>query len=174
MLIALAVWLAWKTRAGACATRTDARRRRAPSAGWPATLGLLATIGGAVGFVVAFARDASLGWLGGSLTARAARAGLALAYWGRDLAGDEVVSGPYPIPNDDPEAQAALADRLQEDAQAPSRGALPEKLLVVAAAVFALSQVALAFALGPASEEGSALDGLDGRARGWSPSTGGP
>jgi ubiquinol-cytochrome c reductase iron-sulfur subunit len=109
----------------------------------------MATIGGAVGFVVAFAQDADLAWLGGSLVLALLGLGGALAYWGRDLAGDEVVSGPYPIPNDDPEARTALADRLQEDAQVLTRRGFLLKLLVAAAAVFALSQVVLAFALGP-------------------------
>lgn len=130
--------------------------------GWPATLGLLATIGGAVGFVVAFARDASLGWLGGSLMAALLGLGLALAYWGRDLAGEEVISGPYPIPNEDPEAQTALADRLQEDVQVITRRRFLTKLLIAAAAVFALSQVALAFALGPRPKK-------DRRATAWRP-----
>jgi len=140
--------------------------------GWPVTLGLLATVGGAVGFVVAFVRDASLGWLGGSLMAALLGLGLALAYWGRDLAGDEVLTGPYPIPNEDPEAQTALADGLQEGAQVLTRRSFLTKLLVLAAAVFALSQVALAFALGPrprkdrrgtAWRSGVALVTVDGR-----------
>jgi len=130
--------------------------------GWPATLGLLATVGGAVGFVVAFARDASLGWLGGSLMVALLGLGLALAYWGRDLAGDEVLSGSYPIPNDDPEAQAALADRLQEDAGAITRRSFLTKLLVFAAAVFALSQIALLFTLGPRPKK-------DRSSTGWRP-----
>ena len=130
--------------------------------GWPVTLGLLATVGGAVGFVVAFARDASLGWLGGSLMAALLGLGLALAYWGRDLAGDEVLTGPYPIPNEDPEAQTALADGLQEGAQVLTRRSFLTKLLVLAAAAFALSQVALAFALGPRPKK-------DRRATAWRP-----
>jgi len=140
--------------------------------GWPATLGLLATLGGSVGFVVAFAEDASLGWLGGSLTAALLGLGLALAYWGRDLAGDELISGPYPIPNEDPEAERELGDRLQEDAEVITRRSFLVKLLVAAAAVFAVSQAVLAFALGPRPQKdrsvtgwqpGSRLVTLDGR-----------
>ena len=40
--------------------------------------------------------DLSTAWLGGCLAAALLGLGLALAYWGRDLAGDEVISGPYP------------------------------------------------------------------------------
>jgi ubiquinol-cytochrome c reductase iron-sulfur subunit len=116
---------------------------------WPVALGLLATIGGAVGFVVAFARDSGLAWLGGCLALALLGLGVALAYWGRDLAGDEVVGGPYPIPNDDPGARTALADRLQQDAQVLTRRGFLLKLLVAAGAILALSQVVLAFALGP-------------------------
>ena len=100
--------------------------------GWPAAIGLLVTVVGSVGFVLAFVTNASNAWLGGSLAAALLGLGMALAYWGRDLAGDEVISGPYPAPHDDPPSAAALA-----------------KFLVFAVGVFALSQVVILGALGP-------------------------
>ena len=78
-----------------------AARREHGIPSWPATIGLLALVVGAVGFAVSFIIDLSTAWLGGFLAAALLGLGLALAYWGRDLAGDEVISGPYPVPSRD-------------------------------------------------------------------------
>ena len=47
-------------------------------------------------FVVCFWVDASNAWIGGSLALALLGLGLALAFWGRDLAGDEVARRPVP------------------------------------------------------------------------------
>jgi ubiquinol-cytochrome c reductase iron-sulfur subunit len=117
--------------------------------GWPAALGLLATVVGSVGFVVAFATNAGNGWLGGSLATALLGLGVALAYWGRDLAGDEVISGPYPVPHDDAPGAAALGGDLEESAHVITRRRFLARFLVVGVAVFALSQVVILGALGP-------------------------
>ena len=124
-------------------------RRPAGPPTWPVTLGLVATIAGAIGFAVAFSQDAGNGWLGGCLALALLGLGLALAFWGRDLAGDEVVSDRYPVPPDDSDGQAALATQLDEHASVVTRRGFLTKLLVFAVAVFALSQVVLLAALGP-------------------------
>ena len=117
---------------------------------WPAALGIVATIGGAVGFVVAFATGAGNAWLGGSLAFALLGLGLALAFWGRDLAGDHVIAGPYPIPPEETEDQgAALAAQLDEHASVLTRRGFLFKGLVFGVGVFALSQVVLLGALGP-------------------------
>jgi len=117
--------------------------------GWPAAIGLLITIAGAIGFAVAFILDASGFWIGGALAAALLGLGLALAYWGRDLAGDEELSGPYPVPHEDLAARNALADRLDTDAKVITRRGALAKLLVLGLGIFALSQVVLLGALGP-------------------------
>ncbi len=124
-------------------------RRPAGPSTWPVALGLVATIGGAIGFAVAFITGAGNGWLGGTLALALLGLGLALAFWGRDLAGDEVISGPYPVPPDDTAGQAALATQLDDHASVITRRGFLAKLLVGAAAVFGLSQVVLLGALGP-------------------------
>jgi len=116
---------------------------------WPVGLGILATIGGAVGFVVSFVVDASNAWLGGSLALALLGLGLALAFWGRDLAGDEVVAGRYPVPPDGTEGQAELATQLDEHASVLTRRGFLFKFLILGAGVFALSQAVLLGALGP-------------------------
>ena len=117
--------------------------------GWPAAVGLLATLVGAVGFVVAFVTNAGTAWLGGSLAAALLGLGVALAYWGRDLAGDEVISGPYPAPHDDAPGAAALGDDLEQSAHVITRRRFLSKFLVAGVGVFALSQVVILGALGP-------------------------
>ena len=93
--------------------------------------------------------------------------GLALAYWGRDLAGDEVVSGPYPIPNDDPEAQTALADRLQEDARVLTRRSFLTQAARLRRRGLRPQPGRPRLRPGAATEEGPALDRLGaGRAAG--------
>jgi quinol---cytochrome c reductase iron-sulfur subunit len=117
--------------------------------GWPVGLGLVLTIGGAVGFVVAYFTDAANWWIGGCLAVALLGLGTALAYWGRDLAGDEVASGPYPVPHDDPGGRDALASQLDADAGVITRRGFLAKLLAFAAVVFGVSMVALAASLGP-------------------------
>lgn len=117
---------------------------------WPAGLGIAATIGGAIAFVVAFATGAGNAWLGGSLAFALLGLGLTLAYWGRDLAGDQVIAGPYPIPPEETEDRgAALATDLDEHASVLTRRGFLFKGLVFGVGVFALSQVVLVGALGP-------------------------
>lgn len=117
--------------------------------GWPVGVGLLVTIIGSVGFVVAFALDAGAGWIGGFLGAAMLGLGLAFAYWGRDLAGDEVATEPYPLPAEGPESRAALSRDLEEDVAVVTRRHFLFKLLVFSGGLFALSQLALVFTLGP-------------------------
>jgi quinol---cytochrome c reductase iron-sulfur subunit len=131
--------------------RNDGSRARGASRipSWPATLGLVALVVGAVGFAWSFVVNLSTAWLGGFLAVALLGLGLALAYWGRDLAGDEVISGPYPVPSQDEEGRAAFATQLDQDAQVITRRHFLAKLLVFAGGVFALSQVVLLGALGP-------------------------
>jgi ubiquinol-cytochrome c reductase iron-sulfur subunit len=118
-------------------------------ASWPVGLGIVATVGGAISFAVCFIVGASTQWLGGSLALALLGLGLALAFWGRDLADDEVVAGRYPVPPDDLEGQAKLATQLDEHASVITRRGFLSKALVFGIAVFALSQVVLLGALGP-------------------------
>jgi len=117
--------------------------------GWPAAIGLLATVAGSVAFVVAFVTDASNAWLGGALAVALLGLGMALAYWGRDLAGDEVISGPYPAPHDDAPGAAELGGDLEQSAGVITRRGALAKFLVFGVAVFALSQAVILGALGP-------------------------
>jgi quinol---cytochrome c reductase iron-sulfur subunit len=116
---------------------------------WPVGLGIAATIGGAIAFVVSFVVGASNQWIGGSLALALLGLGLALAFWGRDLAGDEVIAGRYPVPPDRTEGQAALATQLDEHASVITRRSFLSKALIFGVGVFALSQVVLLGALGP-------------------------
>jgi ubiquinol-cytochrome c reductase iron-sulfur subunit len=116
---------------------------------WPAGLGITAAIAGAVSFVVCFWVDASNAWIGGSLALALLGLGLALAFWGRDLAGDEVATGRYPVPPGDEEGQAQLATQLDDHASVLTRRGFLFKFLVFGVGVFALSQVVLLGALGP-------------------------
>jgi ubiquinol-cytochrome c reductase iron-sulfur subunit len=125
------------------------RSRPAYDVTWPAGLGIAATVIGAVGFAVSFIVGASNAWIGGSLALALLGLGLALAFWGRDLAGDEVIAGRYPVPPDDLEGQAKLATQLDEHASVITRRSFLSKALVFSLGVFALSQVVLLGALGP-------------------------
>jgi ubiquinol-cytochrome c reductase iron-sulfur subunit len=116
---------------------------------WPVGVGLAATIGGSVSFAVSFIVGASNQWLGASLALALLGLGLALAFWGRDLADDEVIAGRYPVPPDDLEGQAKLATQLDDHASVITRRGFLSKALVFGVAVFALSQVVLLGALGP-------------------------
>jgi len=124
-------------------------RRPAHVTTWPVGLGIAATIGGAVSFAVCFIIGASNQWLGGSLALALLGLGLALAFWGRDLADDEVIAGRYPVPPDDLEGQAKLATQLDDHVSVITRRSFLSKALVFGVAVFALSQVVLLGALGP-------------------------
>jgi ubiquinol-cytochrome c reductase iron-sulfur subunit len=117
--------------------------------GWPSALGLLAAIAGGVGFAWAYVVDAGNAWLGGFLALGLLGLGFALAYWGRDLAGDEEASGRYPVPYEDVQAQVTLAADVDRDAQVVTRRGFLTKLLLAGAAVFGLSQVVLIASLGP-------------------------
>lgn len=125
------------------------RRRPAYDVTWPSGLGIAATVVGAVAFAVSFIVGASNAWMGGSLALALLGLGLALAFWGRDLAGDEVISGRYPVPPDDLDGQAKLATQLDEHASVITRRSFLSKALVFGVGVFALSQVVLLGALGP-------------------------
>ena len=116
---------------------------------WPSALGLLAAVVGGVGFAWAYVVDAGNAWLGGFLAVGLLGLGFALAYWGRDLAGDEEATGRYPVPYEDVEAQVALAADVHRDVEVVTRRGFLTKLLVVGAAVFGLSQLVLVASLGP-------------------------
>ena len=126
---------------------------------WPVGLGLVATVGGSVAFAVCFIVGASNAWLGGSLALALLGLGLALAFWGRDLADDAVIAGRYPVPPDEVEGQAKLATQLEEHASVITRRSFLSKALVFGIAVFALSQVVLLGALGPWPGESLASTG---------------
>jgi ubiquinol-cytochrome c reductase iron-sulfur subunit len=117
--------------------------------GWPAGLGLVVTIAGSIGFAVAFIEDAGNGWIGGFLAAALLGLGVTLAWWGRDMAGDEVLAAPYPVPHEDPQGRGELADALEKDVQVLTRRRFLFRLLIVGGAVFAFSQIVLLGALGP-------------------------
>lgn len=129
----------------------------APS--WPAALGLWVTIAGAACFVVAFALGWSTQWLGGALAAALLGLGLALAWWGRDLAGDEVASGSYPVPSAGGESRAAFEAALDSHVQTVTRRRFLARLLVAGLGVFALSQAVLLGALGPRPRRSLATTG---------------
>jgi ubiquinol-cytochrome c reductase iron-sulfur subunit len=116
---------------------------------WPVGLGIVATVAGGIAFAVSFIVGASNAWLGGSLALALLGLGLALAYWGRDLAGHAVAAGRYPVPPDDISGQAELATQLDEHASVITRRTFLSKALVFGIAIFALSQVVLLGALGP-------------------------
>jgi ubiquinol-cytochrome c reductase iron-sulfur subunit len=116
---------------------------------WPVGLGIAATVAGGVSFAVCFIVGAGNAWLGGSLALALLGLGLALAFWGRDLVGTQVLAGRYPVPPDDVEGQAKLASQLDEHVSVITRRSFLSKALVFAVAVFALSQVVLLGALGP-------------------------
>jgi ubiquinol-cytochrome c reductase iron-sulfur subunit len=153
-------------------TPDDRGRGGLPIPSWPATVGLLVTVAGAIGFAVSFVRDLSAAWLGGCLAAALLGLGLTLAYWGRDLAGDEVISGPYPVPHEDAPGRGAFGDQLDGTVDVVTRRGALARLLVVGVGVFALSQIVLLGALGPRPKNslrttswraGSRLVTFDGR-----------
>ncbi len=128
--------------------------------GWPAAIGLLLTIAGAVAFVAFFIVGNNAQKVGGSLAVAFLGLGFALAYWGRDLTSDEVEVGRYPLPPEPAAAgpdgaaadvPAALGDELQSSAGVLTRRRFLTTLLVGATVVLGLSQLALAATLGPKS-----------------------
>ncbi len=141
---------------------TPPARPSKPMVGWPVTLGLVATIVGSVGFVVAFVTGAGNAWLGGSLAMALLGVGVALAYWGRDLLTGGAGAEPYPVPASDPENDTAFANDLAGHVDTVTRRSFLTKLLVAALAIFGLSQVVLVGALGP-------LVGRSLFKTGWSP-----
>ena len=121
--------------------------------GWPVALALLVTIGGAIGFIWAYVADASTAWLGGTMALVFLGLGVAFAYWGRDLSGDERPEvDRYPIPPTvEVEGREQLAADLHEDVEVITRRRFLTTLLVGAGAVAGLSQILLIFSLGPKS-----------------------
>ena len=156
------MWLAWgkgaiRDEAPALPGRPAAEPRPAP--GWPAAIGLLIAIAGALGFVAFFIAGNNAQKIGGSLALGFLGLGFALAYWGRDLTDDEVEIDRYPLPPAASDAgpdgttadvPAALGDALAGSAAMLTRRDLTT-LLIGAAAVLGLSQLALAATLGPRS-----------------------
>ena len=120
-----------------------------PPPAWPVVLGLVVTIAGSVGFALSFILGAGNLWIGGCLAAALLGLGGALAFWGRDLAGEEVIAAPYPVPHEDPEGRGALSDQLEQDAGVLTRRRFLFRLLIVGGGVFVLSQIVLLGALGP-------------------------
>ncbi len=154
--------------------------------GWPAAIGLLVAIAGAVGFVTFFILGNSAQRLGGTMALSFLGLGFALAYWGRDLTSDEVEVGHYPLPPEPASAPVAtlvpapapaaaapagetvaattglapapadtvsaeLGDELARSTNVLTRRRFLTVLLVGAATVVGLSQLALAASLGPKS-----------------------
>ncbi len=130
-----------------------------PAPGWPAAIGLLVTIAGAAAFVVFFIAGNNSQKIGGTMALAFLGLGFALAYWGRDLTPDEVEVGRYPLPPEPAatsggaaaDVPAALGDELASSAGVLTRRRFLTTLLVGAAAVLGLSQLALAATLGPKS-----------------------
>jgi ubiquinol-cytochrome c reductase iron-sulfur subunit len=110
---------------------------------------LLAAVVGGVGFAWAYVDRAGNSWLGGFLALGFMGLGVALATWGRNLAGDVPTAGIYDIPDGDEDAQEELTEEVVTDAAVLTRRRFLTLLLAGAAGVFGLSQVFLAGALGP-------------------------
>ena len=163
LLVLFAVWLAWGkggSRAEAPAGQVEEQAEPRPAPGWPAAIGLLVAIAGALGFVAFFIVGDNAQKIGGTLALGFLGLGFALAYWGRDLTSDEVEVDRYPLPPAPPAAgpdgttadvPAALGDELARGASVLTRRRFLTTLLVGAAAVLGLSQLALAASLGPRS-----------------------
>jgi ubiquinol-cytochrome c reductase iron-sulfur subunit len=144
--------------AGEQAHEAPAPQRPAP--GWPAAIGLIVAIAGAAGFVAFFIVGNNSQKIGGTMALGFLGFGFALAYWGRDLTSDEVEVGRYPLPPEPAAAgpggaaadvPATLGDELARSAGVLTRRRFLTTLLVGAAAVLGLSQLALAATLGPKS-----------------------
>ena len=163
LLVLFAMWLAWGKGGAhdeAPAGQVEEQAEPRPAPGWPAAIGLLVAIAGALGFVAFFIVGNNAQKIGGTLALGFLGLGFALAYWGRDLTGDEVEVDRYPLPPAPPAAgpddttadvPAALGDELARSASVLTRRRFLTTLLVGAAAVLGLSQLALAASLGPRS-----------------------
>ena len=160
LVLLMTVWLAWgkgkikAARAGG--GELDAELAEPP--GWPAGVGLLLAIAGAVGFATFFVQGNDSARIGGALGLSFLGLGFALAYWGRDLSGDDVEIGRYPLPTEPapaavgaPDERAALGDEIARSAGALTRRRFLTGMLLAAGGVVALSQVFLVFGLGPKS-----------------------
>lgn len=120
------------------------------STGWSPARGFLLAIAGAVGFVWAYAADASIYWLGGFLALGFIGLGFGLAYWGRNLVGDRLAADTYPIPREpDAEGRKELTEELRKDVKVITRRRFLAGLLVTAGGLFAASQVVIFGSLGP-------------------------
>jgi ubiquinol-cytochrome c reductase iron-sulfur subunit len=120
------------------------------STGWSPARGFLLAIAGAVGFVWAYAADASIYWLGGFLALGFIGLGFGLAYWGRNLVGDRLAADTYPIPREpDAEGRNELTEELRKDVKVITRRRFLAGLLVTAGGLFAASQVVIFGSLGP-------------------------
>ena len=155
LLILLTVWLAW----GKGQVKPEPAGAEQPAPGWPAGLALLVAVGGAVAFVVLFVLGNDTARIGGTLALAFLGLGFALAYWGRDLSGDDVEIGRYPLPAEpavaaaagEPDEPAALGDELARSAGVLTRRRFLTGVLVSAAGVVGLSQLVLLGGLGPKS-----------------------
>jgi ubiquinol-cytochrome c reductase iron-sulfur subunit len=120
------------------------------NSGWSAARGFLLAIVGAVGFVWAYAADASNYYLGGFLALGFIGLGFGLACWGRNLVGDRPGAGTYPIPREpDVEGRNLLTEELRKDVKVITRRRFLAGLLVTAGGLFAASQVVIFGSLGP-------------------------
>ena len=94
----ITVWLAWgKGKVKEEGQQAQQGPRRPPPA-WPAGLALLLGVGGAAAFVAFYIVGNNSQELGGTMALAFLGLGFAVAYWGRDLSGDEVEVGRYPVP----------------------------------------------------------------------------
>jgi ubiquinol-cytochrome c reductase iron-sulfur subunit len=153
LLILLSVWLAWGK---GVVTEPAGESRPAPE--WPAGLALLVAVAGAAAFVVFFVVGNDAARIGGALALAFLGLGFALAYWGRDLSGDDVEVGTYPLPPEpagstaEPaDEAAALGDELARSAGVLTRRRFLTGALVSAGGVVSLSLLVLLGGLGPRS-----------------------
>jgi ubiquinol-cytochrome c reductase iron-sulfur subunit len=157
LLVLLAVWLAWGKGQVKPALAGGEAGDGPAAPGWPAGLGLLVAVGGAVAFVVFFAVGNDTARIGATLALAFLGLGFALAYWGRDLSGDDVEVGRYPLPPepavapDEADEPAALGDELARSAGVLTRRRFLTGVLASAAGIVGLSQLVLLGGLGPKS-----------------------
>ena len=161
LLILLTVWLAWgkgQVRPELADGVAGDTEHEAP--GWPAGLALLVAVAGSVVFVVFFVVGNDTVRTGATLALAFLGLGFALAYWGRDLSGDDVEVGRYPLPPEpavaavsggETDEPAALGDELARSAGVLTRRRFLTGALAGAAGVVGLSQLVLLGGLGPKS-----------------------
>ena len=138
LLVLFAVWLAWGkggSRAEAPAGQVEEQAEPRPAPGWPAAIGLLVAIAGALGFVAFFIVGDNAQKIGGTLALGFLGLGFALAYWGRDLTSDEVEVDRYPLPpapsaagpdGTTADVPAALGDELARSAERAHAAPVPD------------------------------------------------